>query len=58
MTTKCPIILATFFAKMVGDLLTIGLYDYAIRRLCFPYLESQPRELETLKIQARVTPDW
>ena len=51
MTAKSPIILATFFAKMVGDLLTIGVYDYTVRRLAFPYLESQPRELPSLKIQ-------
>ncbi|GAX79335.1 hypothetical protein CEUSTIGMA_g6776.t1 [Chlamydomonas eustigma] len=51
MTAKSPIIMATLVAKIVGDLLTIGVYDFTLRWFAMPYLESQPRELTELKLQ-------
>jgi len=52
---KSPILFAVFFAKIVGDLLNIGIYDYTIRRKNLPYLEGNLMTLAHQKAQALLT---
>ncbi|GLC73545.1 hypothetical protein PLESTF_001389800 [Pleodorina starrii] len=51
-----PLIVTTFIAKAVADLLTpVGIFDVAIQRAGYPYLAAEPPELTDIKMQHALT---
>ncbi|GIL75405.1 hypothetical protein Vretifemale_5203 [Volvox reticuliferus] len=55
-TLIMPLIVTTFIAKAVADLLTpVGIFDLAIQRAGYPYLEAELTDLTDIKLQYALT---
>eukprot|EP00798_Chlamydomonas_sp_ICE-L_P018731 gene18731-25262_t len=51
---KVPLIMAAFFAKVIGDAFCMSIYDIAIYRQAFPFMEAIPKALVSLPVIVRV----